>query len=268
MATRDQFCFDQFFDELRAWVAVLGAAHPTEEHSRPGSAEVQAEGLKVNVGPGANPGIILRSDTFVELGNPTAGSVSMVLWTSDTSLVRDGCVTLIGPDIPESEGASLPFAQTLLVGGPTLSPADHGALQQAHHIGDEVEGYMLRSTSENVWSRVSRQAAEKGFDFETLGRAHLHLVKVAQPRVTHTEIVFVTAGKAEVQSLTNLARRSKDTGSELAYEVWREQGYEADCSLDCNACDAKPVCDEVRDLLATRLETQRSERVAEPTRAR
>jgi len=257
--------FDQYFGEFRTWVSVLEAAHETARYCRPGDAAAQSEGLKVKVGPGANPGIILRGDTFVELGNPTAGSVAVVLWTGDTSLVQDGCVTVIGPDIPESEGESLPFAQVLLVGGPTLSPADHGALQQAHHIGDEIEGYMLRSTSEYLWSRVSVQAAAKGFDFETLGRANLYLVKVAQPRVTEAEIVFVTAGKAEVQSLTPLAKRSSDTGSELVHEVWREQGYDADCSLDCNACDSKPVCDEVRDLLATRLETQRAERVAEPT---
>ena len=28
------------------------------------------QGLPMRVGPGANPGIILRGDTFVELGNP------------------------------------------------------------------------------------------------------------------------------------------------------------------------------------------------------
>ncbi len=259
--------FDDFFRELREAVAPIAAAHPTQEHLRPGPAEVQAEGLCVKVGPGANDGIILRSDTFVELGNPVAGSTSVVLWTRDTSLLTDGRISLIGPDIPESEGASLPFAQVLLVGGHMLSPADHGALQQCHHIGDEIEGYMLRSTSEHVWGRVSRQVAAKGFDFEALGRAHLHVVKSAQPRVTDVEIIFITAGKAEVQSLTDLAARSKETGSELVHEVWREQGYDADCSLDCNACSSKPVCDEVRDLLAERLARQREERVAEPTRS-
>lgn len=259
--------FDDFFGELRDAVAPIAAAHPTKEYHRPGTAEAHDGDLCVGVGPGANDGIILRSDTYVELGNPVAGSTSMVLWTCDPSLVDDGRITLIGPDIPESEGESLPFAQVLLVGGETLSPADHGALQQCHHIGDEIEGYMLRSTTEHLWARVSRQVAEKGFDFETLARAQRQVVTCAQPRVTGVETIFITAGKAEVQSLTDLATRSKETGSELVYEVWKEQGYEADCSLDCNACSSKPVCDEVRDLLAERLVRQREERVAEPTRS-
>ena len=38
------------------------------------SPETLKENLAVQVGPGSNPGIILRSDTFVELGNPLAGS--------------------------------------------------------------------------------------------------------------------------------------------------------------------------------------------------
>lgn len=257
--------FDPFLDELWDLVDAVAAHHPRREHHWPGDPAALAEGLGIRVGPGANEGIILRSDTFVELGNPVAGSVAMVLWTDDPALVCEGRITVIGPDIADSEGASLPFAQVLVVAGPTLNPADHGALQQCHHIGDEVEGYMLRSTSEHIWGRVSRQVAAKGFDLETLGRAQLHLVRAAQPRVTSAEIVFITAGKEEVRSLGDLAARSKDAGTELVYEVWREQGYDVDCSLDCNACSSKPVCDDVREVLADRLQRQREERVAGPT---
>ncbi len=75
------------------------------------------KGLPVSVGPKASSGIILRGDTFVELGNPDIGSSAFVLWTDKTTLIRDGSITLIGPDIPESAGASLPFGQVLMVGG-------------------------------------------------------------------------------------------------------------------------------------------------------
>jgi len=50
--------------------------------------ETLAEDLPIQVGPEANPGIILRGDTFVEMGNPSAGSVSLFLWTDNPSLNR------------------------------------------------------------------------------------------------------------------------------------------------------------------------------------
>ncbi len=209
------------------------------------------DGLCVNVGPGANTRIILRDDTFVELGNPIAGSAAMVLWSDDSSLVVDGRITLVGPDVPESEGESLPFGQVLLAAGPALSAADHGALSQSQHVGDEIEGYMLRSTPDHVWGRVSRESAARGFDMETLGRAFLHLLKSAEPRVTDAEVLFITAGKAEVQALTDLAVRSRETGSEMIKEVWKEQGFDVDCQLDCHSCSDEPVCDDIRDLIAT-----------------
>lgn len=244
--------FDPFIDELRVSVDVLSKRHERREFNWPGPAGSAIEGLCVKVGPGANPGIILRGDTFVEVGNPIAGSMGLTLWTDDVGLLSDGRITLVGPDIPESESDSLAFAQVLVVGGETLSAADQGVLQQCQHVGDEVEGYMLKSTSDSVWGRVSRDAAAAGFDFETLGRAYLHLLKTALPRASAAEVVFVTAGKAEVKSLTALAERSRATGTEMVTEVWRDQGYDVDCSLDCSVCESKPVCDDIREVLAGR----------------
>lgn len=244
--------FDPFIEELWVFADVLGARHPRREYHWPGTADAAIEGLCVKVGPGANPGIILRGETFVEVGNPIAGSVGLTLWTDDVGLVSDGRITLVGPDIPESESASMAFAQVLVVGGPTLSAADQGALQQCQHVGDEVEGYMLKSTADSLWGRVSRNAAAAGFDFETLGRAYLHLLKTALPRANAAEVLFVTAGKAEVKSLSALAERSRATGTEMVTEVWRDQGYDVDCSLDCSGCESVPVCDDIREVLAGR----------------
>ena len=102
--------------------------------------------MPIAIGSGANPGIILRGDAFLELGNPTAGSCAYLLWTDEPSLIRDGRITVFGPDIPESEGASLPFGQVLMLAGEGLLPKDHERLQQVPIVGDQIEGYMIRST--------------------------------------------------------------------------------------------------------------------------
>jgi CO dehydrogenase/acetyl-CoA synthase beta subunit len=245
--------FDRQIAEVAAYADGLrGQDRPSKVFDWPGSPEAIREGLPVSVGPNANPGIILRGDTFVELGNPQAGSCACLLWTDDTSLVVDGRITLFGPDIPESSGASLPFGQVLIAGGSDLAAEDHEKLQQAQLVSDQIEGYMVRSASQNVWSRVSREAAGKGFDFETLGRALLDLVKTGAPKVSAMEILFVTSSKADVSELQGLASTAKSVGGEVLKEAWKARGYDLDCDYDCSSCHDQSVCDEIRDVIVAK----------------
>lgn len=225
----------------------------------PGTAEELVKGLPVRVGPGSNPGIILRSDAFAELGSPEAGSTSMVLWTNDISLVHDGLITLIGPDIPESEGANLSFAQILLVAGRALGPQMHERILENQHVSDRIEGYMVRTSARNIWARVSRGAAAKGFSFEVLGRALMSIMKTNVPEVEAMEIVFVTAGKEPIRRLDEIAAAVQGIGSGIVKEVWKARGYDIECDYNCSSCTHKPVCDEIRDLNTVRKEKERAE---------
>lgn len=236
--------------ELRHYVDVLSGTHPPRVVDCPGGSRTAAAGLPFAVGPGSSPGFLLRSDTFIELGNPTAGSCAGVLWTDDTSLVVDGRTTIFGPDVPESEGGSLPFAQVMVVAGPELSDADHPVLQQSKHVGDAIEGYMVKSTSEHVWSRVGKDVAAKGFDLAGLGAALMHLLALEVPRATVSEVVFVTTSKEDVARMRPILVRARERGSELIKEVWRAQGFEVDCTLDCSSCHDQVVCDDVREVIA------------------
>jgi CO dehydrogenase/acetyl-CoA synthase beta subunit len=219
--------------------------------------------LPIEIGAGANPGIILRGDTFLELGNPAAGSCSCLFWTDEPSLIHDGRISVFGPDIPESEGASLPFGQVLMLAGADLLPKDHERLQQVPIVGDRIEGYMVRSAAENVWSRVSRDAAARDFDFEMLGRALLSLVKSETSGVSAMEVLFVTSSKEDVKQLSSVAASSRIIGSEILKEAWKARGYDVDCDVDCKSCHDAEVCDDIRDVLVTlkkkAQETKRSE---------
>ena len=57
--------------------------------------------------------MVLMGDVGVELGSPETESCSVLLWTEDASLVRDGTVTLIGPD-PEGKQKSMAFGKIVL----------------------------------------------------------------------------------------------------------------------------------------------------------
>ena len=99
--------FDVYLTKLAGYIEEMrGRGRQVREIDCPTAVSRLLAGLPVRVGRGASSGIILRSDTFVELGNPDAGSCAFVLWTDNPSLVRDGKITLIGPDIQESREAS------------------------------------------------------------------------------------------------------------------------------------------------------------------
>ena len=243
--------FDGSIRELRVELDALRRRPSTSvrELRYDGPAEALLDGLPVAVGPGANPGVILRSDTAIELGNPGAGSCATLLWTDDPSLVDDGVVTLLGPDIPTATGQSLPFAQLVFVAGAGLTEDDHEDLVAAQHVSDQVGGYMARSTSEYVWSRVDHDAVARGFDFGVLGRALLHLVKQAAPEPVAVEVAFVTTGKDDVSRLGEGVARAREIARELLADLWRKRGFDLDCDFDCGSCGDQDTCDDIREMI-------------------
>ncbi len=248
--------FDPYFEEVRRCVEGMRARYGLlEEMQCPEAAREVLAGLPVRVGPGATTGIILREDTFVELGSPSTASCAFVLWSDDPGLVRGGRITLVGPDIAESAGESLPFGQVLMLGGSALQEEDQEALDRSQYVFDQIEGYMLRSVPQRVWSRVSKAAVDKGFDFETLGRALIGLCKTRVPKVEAMEILFVTSCKEDVDSLESIAAQVTkiSRGIRRTGLVRRLDGtYECTMDYHCNTCSDKPVCDGIRELVALR----------------
>lgn len=256
--------FDGYIKSVLDFARALPAGGSAgEEYScRETPEQIRAE-LPIRVGRGANPGIIMRGDTFVELGNPAQGSCSHLLWTDSPSLIEDGRIRLIGPDICESGGQSLPFGQVLILAGEGLRPADHERLQRVPIVGDQIEGYMVRSTSDHLWSRVSRDAATRGFDFEMLGRALIALAKEGAPGVTAMEVLFVTSSSQDVKQLGDVASEVKAVGSELLKEEWKARGYDVDCDFDCASCHDEEVCDDIREVLVDVNQKKREKKAAD-----
>jgi CO dehydrogenase/acetyl-CoA synthase beta subunit len=210
--------------------------------------------LPVRVGPGANPGIVLRGDTFAELGSPDTGSCALPLWTDDPSLIQDGRIRLIGPGIQESPGASLPFAQVVVAGGKELGEEEHATLEQCQYVSDRVEGYMIRSMPGRMWSRISKEVAGKGFDFDVLGSALISIFKSEMPKIEAMEVLFVTTGKEDLEPLNAIAVQIETIGKYIEKKTWLAKGFDLECTMgvDCKSCTDKPVCDDVRDVVKIR----------------
>lgn len=218
------------------------------------SADIPAA-LSLKIGPGASPGIVMKSDTFLELGSPAMGSCSFALYSDNVSLIHDGRIRLIGPDVQESPPAALSFGQVIVAGGETLADEEYQTLIQSQYIGDQIEGYMVKCTPGHIWTRVSREAAEKGFNFKFLGMALITLVKARIPGVTAAEILFVTSDKADVQRLGAIGTGVSAVARDIKARQWHNRGINiADCAFGghCGSCEDKSACDEIRNITLTR----------------
>lgn len=248
--------FDAYLKKVTEYTEEMrGNGRQVREIDCPAELDKLVEGLPVKVGPQASSGLILRGDTYVEMGSPEAGSCAFLLYTNNASLIRDGKITLIGPDIPESSAASLPFAQIMLVGGANLGDVEYEAMDQLQYISDQVEGYMVRSGFQRMWSRVSKDAVAKGFNFETLGRALMTIFKSEEPKVQAVEVVFITSSKEDFVPLADMMAEVQVIGKDITTQNWKAKGIDlADCTVgvDCGSCGDQGVCDDIRKVTKAR----------------
>ena len=251
--------FDTYIKKLADYQQDLRAkGRQVREIYCPTAVSELTEGLPVRVGSQDSGGIILRGDTFIELGNPDAGSCAFLMWTDKPTLIQDGKITLIGPDIPESPGSSLPFGQVLMVGGAGLGEGEHTLLEGNQFIADQIEGYMIKSVSQLMWSRVSRDAAGKGFNFETLGRALMAIFKSEVSKIEAMEVIFVTSSKEDLQLLDKIGEQVREISHNITKEVWLAKGYDIECTQlwDCESCPDSSVCDDIKEMVNVRKKTR------------
>jgi CO dehydrogenase/acetyl-CoA synthase beta subunit len=199
--------------------------------------------------PAAGPrDIVLLPDLSVELGPPETPSLSFLVWTEDETLVRPGAIHVIGPDIPESEGARLPFGKAVIV---RTRPWDEEESYRHYLDMDLVrfdvslKGYMIRAASHRMreWTRISREAVSGGFSFRTLGSALINALK-ALPMVVDAEVVFVTDPDG-VEALREPCERAVRLVAAM-----NRMTEEADA--DCGSCDYQDVCSDAGEMQALR----------------
>ena len=198
-------------------------------------------------GKGRN--VVLADEMAVELGNPQMNSASCLIWTGKPDLVSDGKISLIGPDINEGNGKSLPFGKIVLVGVSGFdeeSAYDKYKEMEAVRYSLDLKGYMIRAVSQyqREWSRISREAVQKGFSFEVLGSA-LREEYLKKDYIHAVEFLFVTSSAedvGELQEITKNVGRTINALNKMLNEI----------DPDCDECEYNDVCDEVDELKGMR----------------
>ncbi len=240
--------FDQHLKEITAYL---------ERKRSEGNVTSFAPKVKTDwpISKGGN--LVLSQDTAVELGNPSQGSTSFLLW-KNVSLQKHKNqenmkqITVVGPDLPELAGQSAPFGKIVIIGAQDF---DENNSYDRHRQLDLVrydvnlEGYMMRGASQfqREWSRVSKDALSKGFSFKTLGSALIDKF-MAFSFVRSVEVVFITADQKDIMEMgavSNKTFRIISAMNKMAEEL----------SCDCGSCDYADVCSEVEELRSMRRST-------------
>lgn len=188
---------------------------------------------------------VLQEDTAVELGGPLTAGTVFFLGTDDASLISDGRITLVGPDIVETMDRILPFGQVVLVAGPTLTKGINSVLETKLYMSSKIPGYMVRSTQGHIWSRVSHQAKDNGFSLKSLGGTILNNIHANLIPVSVAEVLFVTSNADDVHQLNQIGIKVRTLAHDLRRErIKQSSNGVLQCELggDCDICTNSEVC--------------------------
>ena len=148
---------------------------------------VEVRGLKVSLaevpvpvayGPAFEGERVRGDDIYLECGG---GKTHMVEWVTSKRMdeVEDGKIEIVGPDVGDIEaGTRLPMAITVEVAGREMQDDYEPILErQIHHLVNYAQGLMHIGQRDIAWIRMAKQAVEKGFKLEHIGKllhAKLH----------------------------------------------------------------------------------------------
>lgn len=203
----------------------------------------------------AQPPLILKEDTAVELGGPASAGTTFLLWTDDACLVSDGRVTLIGQDITEMAEKVIPFGQVMMVAGSSLNKELQPRLERDLRDAEAVPGYAVRSTGGRIWARVSREARDQGFSLRRLGSNILSQLHLRQTAITAAEIILVTSSVEDVQSLERIGAQVRKLSHDLRRERLKQVSsdvYECQSGIACDVCSDNEVCTDIKQIVAIR----------------
>ncbi len=138
---------------------------------------------------------IRKNDVYIELGGPDIGEKFELVkvWQSDQ--VKDGTVSIIGPDIADMEPSkNYPIGIMIEISGPELETDFEGVIERRiHEYANYIEGFMHLNQRYDVWARLSKKAFNRGFTSLTYtGKVLERLLKNEFPIIERLQVTFYT----------------------------------------------------------------------------
>ena len=142
---------------------------------------------------------IRKNDMFVELGGPAIPEKFELVRVRKSGEIRDGAITVNGPDLSEMEGGEkYPFGILVEITGPELEEDIEGVIERRiHEYTNYIEGFMHLNQRYDIWVRVSRKAYAKGLtSLVYVGKVLIALLKNELPIIEQIQVTFFTSAEA------------------------------------------------------------------------
>ncbi|WP_094604238.1 hypothetical protein SPSIL_036780 [Sporomusa silvacetica DSM 10669] len=195
---------------------------------------------------GKGSGIVLKSDTKIELGG--CQSTFSILLPSN---IKNSGVSLCGKDL-DTEEQSLPFGQIVKVSGENFDAEMYYQLGQVLHGLMQVEGYMVKKSNQKFLCRVSKQAATNDkLSFAALGEILIRRIKERFAKVESVQIFYITSPSAQFHNWQSIAEEISKVLKKVKESVWQSRGVNINECLKighCGKCSSKEVCDKARQI--------------------
>jgi len=195
--------------------------------------------------------VILAEETAVELGHPSTASLSIVLISYQPDLVEHGRISIVGADLDRMDGVR-PFAQVVMLAVGKDRVPDPFEVDNTQYLMHRLPGYMVRSVPGRLWARIGKKGRAAGLTLKIIGSALIAAYTGDFRGVEKAEVVFVTAGRDNVEGLAQIATEADILAGRHKKLVLGVDG-EVECSdLDCESCEEQTVCDNLRDIIIKR----------------
>jgi len=154
--------------------------------------------MPVDVGPVYEGERIRANQMYVELGGPKMEKHFELVRVKSAKDIKDGQVTIHGPDLKEMEaGSTHPIGILVEVAGPELEEDLEAVFERrVHEFCNFVNGIMHLNQRYTNWMRISKSAYEKGLNsFDMLGTILIRLYKAELPIIEQAQVTFFTDAK-------------------------------------------------------------------------
>jgi hypothetical protein len=240
--------FDTKINELKSWF--FSKEHFVTECSGYDNTSNPISGYIYKRNPN---GLVFRSDIHLELGHPSAGSCCQVMTTGNPSLVEDGCIHLLGPDISDIAEKKSPFSLVAIAYSTNGFSRNWEAVERIIYKDSQLNGLMTRIMPNKIWVRVSREAVEAGFNLTGFGAWLIAQVKKQRPDVSRIELFISTNGYDDFHALNRLLEEVQSVKNQSdKYRQLPDGTFECESEGACDECPEQEVCDTIKDVLEIR----------------
>jgi len=215
------------------------------------------EKLDIKVELDKHKEIILQEETKLELGGINNKSISLIYPFSNLDIIKyikNGRITLIGPEIKDISDLSIDFGMVILIGGKNINEKDWDSLRQVNFISNGIEGFLIRTIPRKFWCRISGKII-KNFTLEFLGNAIFYLYKQQfKDLIESMEIFFVSTNANVIDEIIDITSKINANINEKwlkKIENWKKR---IDCDYDwgCEICPYQETCYDIKQVLVER----------------